>query len=181
MADETETQAAADAPVEAVAPAPTPAAEPVEKLHPKVARKRARSAHDGSKPAPARTAEERDAERRAVRKAAASARARRRQQERAKHVPSGKPGTEKAAHGEGGKQIVQGIVTSAKPDKTITVRLDVARRHRKYHKIVRSSTKIHAHDETNDAGEGDVVRVIESRPLSALKRWSLVEVVERAR
>ena len=48
-----------------------------------------------------------------------------------------------------------GTVVSAKPDKTITVRIDVARRHRKYEKIVRSTTKLHAHDETNDAGEGD--------------------------
>jgi small subunit ribosomal protein S17 len=70
---------------------------------------------------------------------------------------------------------------SAKPDKTITVRIDFARRHRKYQKIVRSSTKIHVHDANNDANEGDVVKVIESRPLSATKRWSLVEIVERAR
>ncbi|MDO9352126.1 MAG: 30S ribosomal protein S17 [Solirubrobacteraceae bacterium] len=74
-----------------------------------------------------------------------------------------------------------GTVVSARPDKTITVRIDVARRHRKYKKIVRSSSKIHVHDETNDANEGDVVKVIESRPLSATKRWNLVEIVERAR
>ncbi len=53
--------------------------------------------------------------------------------------------------------------------------------HRKYKKIVRSSSKIHAHDANNEAHEGDIVRVIESRPLSATKRWSLVEIVERAR
>jgi small subunit ribosomal protein S17 len=70
---------------------------------------------------------------------------------------------------------------SAKPDKTIVVRIDHARRHRKYEKIVRSTTRLHVHDETNDANEGDVVRVVESRPLSRTKRWKLVEVLERAK
>ena len=74
-----------------------------------------------------------------------------------------------------------GKVVSAKPDKTIVVRIDVARRHRKYEKIVRSTTKLHAHDETNDAHEGDLVRVSESRPLSRTKRWKLEEVLERAK
>jgi small subunit ribosomal protein S17 len=74
-----------------------------------------------------------------------------------------------------------GTVVSAKPDKTITVRIDIARRHRKYEKIVRSTTKLHAHDENNDAGEGDIVRVSESRPLSRNKRWKLEEVLERAK
>jgi small subunit ribosomal protein S17 len=74
-----------------------------------------------------------------------------------------------------------GRVVSDKADKTITVRIDVARRHRRYQKIVRSSTTLHAHDESNDAGVGDLVRVIESRPMSATKRWRLVEVLERAK
>ncbi|UUY06366.1 30S ribosomal protein S17 [Svornostia abyssi] len=75
----------------------------------------------------------------------------------------------------------RGTVVSAKPDKTITVRIDTARRHRRYEKIVRSSTTLHAHDETNDANEGDVVQIVECRPLSRLKRWKLVEVLERAK
>ena len=75
----------------------------------------------------------------------------------------------------------QGIVTSAKADKTITVRIETARRHKMYKKIIRESTSLHAHDEKNDAGEGDRVRVIESRPLSRTKRWRLVEIMERAR
>ncbi|MGN6217064.1 MAG: 30S ribosomal protein S17 [Solirubrobacterales bacterium] len=75
----------------------------------------------------------------------------------------------------------QGVVVSSKGDKSITVRIDIARRHRAYEKIVRSSTKLHAHDERNEAGEGDVVRVIETRPLSKTKRWRLVDVVEKAR
>ena len=58
---------------------------------------------------------------------------------------------------------------------------DVARRHRRYQKIVRTSTTLHAHDERNEAKVGDLVRVIESRPLSATKRWRLVEILERAK
>lgn len=182
MADETETPEATEAPgTEAAAPAAAAPAEPKEIVHPKVARKLSRSTNDGDKPAPARDAETRHADRITARKEQAAARSRRRKQERAKAVPSGSEGTPKPEHGVGRKLVRTGTVTSAKPDKTITVRIDVARRHRKYTKIVRSSTKIHVHDETNDAGEGDVVRVIESRPLSASKRWNLVEVVERAR
>jgi small subunit ribosomal protein S17 len=82
----------------------------------------------------------------------------------------------------GGKpKVRQGIVVSDRADKTITVRIDVARRHRMYKKIVRTSSTLHAHDEKNEAGIGDTVRVIESRPLSRTKRWRLVEVLERAR
>jgi small subunit ribosomal protein S17 len=84
-------------------------------------------------------------------------------------------------HGPGRPKVRQGVVVSAKPDKTITVRIDVTRRHRVYKKIVRSSSVLHVHDERNDAGEGDLVRVIESRPISRLKRWRLVEVLERSR
>ena len=61
------------------------------------------------------------------------------------------------------------------------MRIDTARRHRRYQKIVRSSSTLHAHDETNDANAGDTVRIIESRPLSATKRWRLVEILERAK
>jgi small subunit ribosomal protein S17 len=77
--------------------------------------------------------------------------------------------------------VRQGRVVSDKADKTITVRIETARRHRRYEKIVRSSSTLHAHDENNDAGEGDLVRVVEARPLSRLKRWRLVEVLERAK
>ncbi|HEY2141124.1 MAG TPA: 30S ribosomal protein S17 [Solirubrobacteraceae bacterium] len=75
----------------------------------------------------------------------------------------------------------QGIVVSDKAQKTITVRIDTARRHMRYEKIVRSSSTLHAHDENNEAHEGDTVRVIESRPLSRTKRWKLLDVLERAR
>jgi len=74
-----------------------------------------------------------------------------------------------------------GIVVSDKADKTITVRIDITRRHRMYKKIVRESSTLHAHDERNEAHAGDTVRIIESRPMSRSKRWRLVEILERAR
>jgi small subunit ribosomal protein S17 len=91
------------------------------------------------------------------------------------------PKPEAVEHVHGRKKVRQGIVTSDKGDKTITVRIDSARRHRRYEKIVRSSTTLRAHDEANDAREGDTVRVIESRPLSRTKRWTLDAVLERAK
>jgi small subunit ribosomal protein S17 len=130
-----------------------------------------------------RTPEERQAERVAERRKKAVARRRRRLQERekAKANRTEVAPTPPVEHEHGAKKVRQGLVVSAKPDKTITVRVDSARRHRRYEKIVRKSVTLHAHDENNDAGEGDTVRIIESRPLSKLKRWRLDEVVERAK
>ena len=84
-------------------------------------------------------------------------------------------------HGPGRAKVRQGIVVSDKADKTIIVRVDVTRRHRRYGKIMRTSSKIHAHDERNDAGTGDTVRVIECRPMSRTKRWRLTDVLEKAK
>jgi small subunit ribosomal protein S17 len=160
--------------------------EPVEQLSPKERRSKARSLHAG--PArPSRSPEERQAERDAVRRAKALKRRARRLQERDKRAehrastPASQPLAPVHPPREGAGRVRQGIVVSNKADKTITVRIDVARRHRRYEKIVRSSSTLHAHDENNDAHEGDVVRVIESRPLSRTKRWRLVDVLERAR
>ena len=86
-----------------------------------------------------------------------------------------------AEHGPGRPKVRQGKVVSAKADKTIVVRVDSARRHRMYKKIIRESSTLHAHDERNDAGEGDLVRVVETRPMSRTKRWRLTEVLERSR
>jgi small subunit ribosomal protein S17 len=80
-----------------------------------------------------------------------------------------------------GRKTRQGVVVSAARDKTITVLLETARAHPVYKKTVRRSSKLHAHDERNEAAEGDVVRVMECRPLSRQKRWRLVEIVEKAR
>jgi small subunit ribosomal protein S17 len=74
-----------------------------------------------------------------------------------------------------------GIVTSNKSDKTITVTVERKLRHPIYHKFVKRNTKFMAHDEKNECGIGDVVRIVESRPLSARKRWRLVEVIEKAK
>jgi small subunit ribosomal protein S17 len=91
------------------------------------------------------------------------------------------PLTADAPKSTGQQRVRQGVVVSDKADKTITVKIEVARRHRVYKKIVRTSSTLHAHDERNEAHTGDTVRVVESRPLSRSKRWRLVEVVERAR
>ena len=119
-------------------------------------------------------------ERLEVRRGKAAARSRRRQQERAKKTTKGE-GTPPAEHGTGKPQVRMGKVVSDKADKTITVRIDIAKRHRRYRKIVRSSSTLHAHDERNDANEGDLVRVVECRPMSRTKRWRLVEILERAK
>jgi small subunit ribosomal protein S17 len=197
---EAETPAAEETPVaetpEAEAPAISEAtatpvaapAEPAEQLSSKERRRTARSTHSGEA-RPARSSEERHAERLAERRAKAVARRARRLQERVKRTAKRQSGaatpTEQLApvHApvEGRRSVRQGVVVSDKADKTITVRIDFARRHRRYEKIVRSSSTLHAHDEQNDAHEGDTVRVIESRPLSKNKRWKLVDVLERAR
>lgn len=106
---------------------------------------------------------------------------RRKQRAAAKAAHTAGTGTPPAERESNAAKVRQGIVVSSKGDKSITVRIDIARRHRTYEKIVRSSTKLHAHDERNEAGEGDVVRVVETRPLSKTKRWRLVDVVEKAR
>lgn len=80
-----------------------------------------------------------------------------------------------------GRKTRQGVVVSSARDKTITVLLETSRPHPVYGKTVRSSSKLHAHDERNEANEGDLVRVVECRPLSKQKRWRLAEILERAR
>ena len=96
--------------------------------------------------------------------------------------PSRRPSpTHAPEHGPGRAKVRQGIVVSDKADKTIVVRVDVTRRHRRYGKIMRTSSKLHAHDERNDAGAGDTVRVIECRPMSRTKRWRLTDVLEKAK
>jgi small subunit ribosomal protein S17 len=185
MADETpdteQTEPVAEASEAVPATAGTPAAEPAATTKPTKA-DRAASAHAVNSQRPSRTAEQRDADRREARAKKAVARTRRRGQEKAKRAAAGPgTGTPPAEPTTSSPQTRIGTVVSAKPDKTIIVRIDLARRHRKYEKIVRSTSKLHVHDESNDANEGDRVRVLESRPLSATKRWKLVEVLERAK
>jgi small subunit ribosomal protein S17 len=153
--------------------------EPAEELGPKAKRKLERSRASG--PAlPPRTPEERAAERMEARAAKADAR-RRYRSRRGRREGEPAQGTPPAERRPGPKKVRVGTVVSTKAEKTITVRIEVARRHPAYEKIVRRSSTVHAHDERNEANEGDVVRVVETRPLSRTKRWRLLEVVERAR
>jgi small subunit ribosomal protein S17 len=176
------TEAAApaeEAPAEEATPAAPAATTRREKLD-------ARRAERRGKARPARTPEERQAEREERRRHTAEERRRYRarlktkkaEKREARLAPEAAHAPE---HGPGRAKVRQGIVVSDKADKTITVRIDVVGRHKRYHKIMRSSIKLHAHDEGNDAGAGDTVRVQECRPMSRSKRWRLVEVVERAK
>ena len=79
------------------------------------------------------------------------------------------------------RKVRVGVVVSDSRDKTVTVEVASSSRHPRYDKIVRTSAKFHAHDETNDAHVGDTVRIMETRPLSKQKRWRVLEVLERAR
>ena len=79
------------------------------------------------------------------------------------------------------RKVRTGVVVSDAMDKTVLVRVDRSVRHALYQKTVKRSSKLAAHDETNDAHVGDTVRVMETRPLSKTKRWRVVEVLERAK
>lgn len=79
------------------------------------------------------------------------------------------------------RKVREGLVVSAKMDKTVVVAVTDRVRHRRYGKTLQRTRKLYAHDEANDANEGDRVRLAEIRPLSRTKRWRVVEVLERAR
>ena len=169
------------APAAAAAPAGDEG-EPEEQLGPKQRRKLERSRASG--PAqPQRSVEERSAERAQLRaqRAAERSRWRRRRRERDRAAGRGAPPTPPEPRARGARKVRRGIVVSAKPDKTITVRIDMVRPHPRYGKILRNTNTLHAHDESNQANEGDIVRIVETRPLSRTKHWRLLEVVERAR
>jgi small subunit ribosomal protein S17 len=190
VADELETAASEEGAGDTVVAeteeaAPAAAEEPQEVLAPKERRARKRAAKAPAASGP-KTPEERNAERLAAR--AHKAKLRRNYRERAKvkqaEARKGQPAPEPDVapeHGPGRAKVRQGIVVSDKADKTIVVRVDVTRRHRRYGKIMRTSTKLHVHDERNDAGTGDTVRVVECRPMSRTKRWRLTDVLEKAK
>jgi len=79
------------------------------------------------------------------------------------------------------RKVREGYVVSDKMDKTIVVSLEDRKKHPLYGKVMRSTTKVKAHDEQNTAGVGDRVQIMETRPLSATKRWRLVEILEKAK
>ncbi len=79
------------------------------------------------------------------------------------------------------RKVRQGVVVSKSGDKTCVVKIEDRKRHALYGKMITTSKKLHAHDEDNLAGVGDTVTVMETRPLSKMKRWRLLDIVEKAR
>ena len=79
------------------------------------------------------------------------------------------------------RKVRTGVVVSLSGDKSITVQITYRKHHPKYGKMMTIHKKLHVHDEKNEAGLGDTVRVMETRPMSKTKRWRLVEIVERAK
>jgi small subunit ribosomal protein S17 len=79
------------------------------------------------------------------------------------------------------RKVYQGVVVSDGADKTIVIRVDKRKKHPLYGKMITRSHKLHVHDEDNAAGIGDFVTVMATRPISKMKRWRLVEVVEKAK
>ena len=163
VADEPVAEAADEAPAESADPAAEPEAgaeAPAEEAAP--------VAQSGPKPKKKRLP-----------------RSERPQRTRPKRVPSTerKPivRLESPEHERGRRQERQGVVVSDAMEKTIVVRVDVVKAHPRYKKVVRRSVKFHAHDESSQAKVGDVVRIVETRPLSKTKRWRLAEVVEAAK
>jgi small subunit ribosomal protein S17 len=89
--------------------------------------------------------------------------------------------TTEVARARGNRREFRGVVVSDAMDKTVVVRVDTVKMHPRYKKVIRRSKRYHAHDEGNQAKVGDVVRIVESRPLSKTKSWRMVEVVEAAK
>jgi small subunit ribosomal protein S17 len=179
--EETPEAEAQDEPAQDSAPAPEAEQkepDPEDDL-PWKERRRLQRSREPHKAGPALSAEERIAQRAAERKVKAESR--RKERAAAKQGKTAGTGTPKAETDAVAAKTRQGLVVSNKGEKTITVRIDIARRHPTYEKVVRRSRTLHAHDERNEAGEGDTVRIVETRPLSKTKRWRLVEVLEKAK
>jgi len=157
----------------------TPAEPDPEDDLPWKERRRLQRSRQPHKAGPTLTPEERAAKRAQERKLKAASR--RKERAAAKEGNTAGTGTPVAEKDAVAAKTRQGIVVSNKGEKSITVRIDIARRHPTYEKVVRRSRTLHAHDEQNEAGEGDTVRIVETRPLSKTKRWRLVEVLERAK
>jgi small subunit ribosomal protein S17 len=181
-AEQAEPAAAPEAPAAEEAPdtKEEPAAEPnPEDDLPWKERRRLERSRQPHKAGVALSTEERIAKRAEERKLKAESR--RKERAAAKQGKTAGTGTPQAEKDAVAAKTRQGVVVSSKGEKSITVRIDIARRHPTYEKVVRRSRTLHAHDEQNEAGEGDTVRVVETRPLSKTKRWRLVEVLEKAK
>lgn len=177
--DEKEAEEPAAPAVEAAEPAAAEQEPNPEDDLPWKEKKRLEASRKPHKAKPQQSPEERKAARLAERKRRGVERRKERAAAKKKKTPgTGTPPAEKDANAA---KVRQGIVVSDKGQKSITVRIDTARRHPTYEKVVRRSRNLHAHDELNEAGEGDMVRIVETRPLSKTKRWRLVEVLEKAK
>jgi small subunit ribosomal protein S17 len=143
------------------------------------ARRRLLRSRESGEAGPQQSPEQRTAQREERRRAAARRRSSYRRKRRERRQPGeGTPPSDRASVD---RKVRQGTVVSSKADKTITVRVDIVRRHPAYEKIVRRSNTLQAHDERNEAGEGDLVRLVETRPISRTKRWRLTEILEKAK
>lgn len=179
-AGEADAEGADEAPAEeADAPAAEEAEPNPEDELPWKEKRRLERSRRPHKATPQQTPEERKVERLAARKRKAEER--RKERAGAKKERTQGTGTPAAEKESNAAKVRQGIVISDKAEKSITVRVDIVRRHPTYEKVIRRSRTLHAHDERNEAGEGDTVRVVETRPLSKTKRWRLVEVLEKAK
>jgi small subunit ribosomal protein S17 len=157
-------------------PEPAPPAEPVAEGEEAPVAAEAEEAPTEEQPAPVAPTKKK-------RKRVARAERRQRPKPKREQPPERKALTRlpKPEYERGRRQERRGVVVSAAMDKTIVVRVDVVKAHPRYKKVVRRSQKFHAHDEQNQAKAGDVVRIVETRPLSKTKSWRLAEVVEAAK
>ncbi|NKZ07188.1 30S ribosomal protein S17 [Actinomadura latina] len=89
--------------------------------------------------------------------------------------------TEQQTEKRSSRKVLEGLVVSDKMDKTVVVSVEDRVTHRRYHKVIRRTKNYKAHDEGNECGVGDRVRLMETRPLSATKRWRVVEILEKAK
>jgi small subunit ribosomal protein S17 len=89
--------------------------------------------------------------------------------------------TETPAQGRKDRKVREGLVVSDKMDKTVVVSVEDRRKHPRYGKVMRQTARLKAHDENNECGVGDRVQIMETRPLSATKRWRLVKILEKAK
>lgn len=105
--------------------------------------------------------------------------------EQATATSTAAPAADNSGHdtpgGRGRRKTRTGVVSSSKMDKTIVVQVERKVKHPIYGKFIKNTTKFHAHDEKNEAGAGDTVRIMETRPLSKTKRWRLMEILEKAK
>jgi len=176
-----EAQAVEEAPAAEEAPAEEPAPEvPAEAADeaPATEAEDAEAPAEEASPQPAAVSEKKKKSKRLPRgqRRQRSKPTRERPAERKPIVRTPRPESER-----GRRQERRGVVVSSAMDKTIVVKVDTIKSHPRYKKVVRRSTKFHAHDEQNSAHVGDIVRIVETRPLSRTKHWRLAEIVEKAR